>query len=275
MKLKYLGTAAAEGAPAFFCNCDNCKRVALLGGKNIRTRSQAIIDGDLLIDYPSDTYWHFIDNNIDMLGIKNLLITHTHDDHIYAPDLQYTRTGFSKPPVDWHGVTVWGSKDLIPLINSYVKNSNGFFRYSEIVAFNTYTVGDYNVTPLKAYHGTENPFIYIVEKQGKSILYAHDTGEFPKETLEYLEKSNIKLNAVSLDCTFSNYEGFDTYGHQGIGVNKLTRKQLIEIGVADQNTKFILNHFSHNRKGVVYEDFLPIAQKAGFLVSYDGMEVEI
>ena len=26
MKLKYLGTAAAEGYPAMFCNCENCKK---------------------------------------------------------------------------------------------------------------------------------------------------------------------------------------------------------------------------------------------------------
>ena len=44
MKIKYLGTAAAEGIPAIFCECANCKRPRMLGGKNIRTRSQAIID---------------------------------------------------------------------------------------------------------------------------------------------------------------------------------------------------------------------------------------
>ena len=275
MKLKYLGTAAAEAIPALYCGCDSCKRAAEIGGKNIRTRSQAIIDGDLLLDYPPDTYWHFIANNIDMLGIKNLIITHTHEDHFYNLDLQFTKTGFSKPPVDWHGFTVWGSSDLKPYLSNFVKCSNGFLRYNEMQAFNTYEVGDYKVTPLKAFHGTDNPFIYIIEKQGKSILYAHDTGEFTKETWDYLEKCKIKLNAVSLDCCFANYDGLDTGGHQGIYGNKLTRKQLIEIGVADETTKFIANHFSHNGKDVVYEDFLPIAQKAGFLVSYDGMEVEI
>ena len=44
MKLKYLGTAAAEGVPALFCTCEVCRKSMELGGKNIRTRSQAIID---------------------------------------------------------------------------------------------------------------------------------------------------------------------------------------------------------------------------------------
>ena len=54
MHFQYLGTAAAEGWPAVFCNCPLCKRAALLGGRNIRTRSQALINKDLLIDLPPD-----------------------------------------------------------------------------------------------------------------------------------------------------------------------------------------------------------------------------
>ena len=44
MKLQYLGTAAAEGIPAVFCECENCIKSKENGGRNIRTRSQALID---------------------------------------------------------------------------------------------------------------------------------------------------------------------------------------------------------------------------------------
>ena len=50
MKLTYLGTAAAEGWPAAFCNCDGCRAARRLGGRNIRTRSQALVDDALLLD---------------------------------------------------------------------------------------------------------------------------------------------------------------------------------------------------------------------------------
>ena len=33
MKLQYLGTAAAEGWPALFCNCSACIKAKELGGK--------------------------------------------------------------------------------------------------------------------------------------------------------------------------------------------------------------------------------------------------
>ena len=63
MKLTYLGTGAAEGWPALFCNCKNCQEAARLGGRNIRTRSQSLINTDLLIDLPPDTYLHKLAHN--------------------------------------------------------------------------------------------------------------------------------------------------------------------------------------------------------------------
>ena len=55
MKIRYLGTAAAEGWPALFCSCPICTHARTQGGKNLRTRTQAILDGELLIDFPPDT----------------------------------------------------------------------------------------------------------------------------------------------------------------------------------------------------------------------------
>ena len=50
MKFTYLGTSSCEGIPALFCNCPRCEGARRLGGKNIRTRTQALINEDLLID---------------------------------------------------------------------------------------------------------------------------------------------------------------------------------------------------------------------------------
>ena len=49
MKITFLGTAAAEGIPALFCNCQCCTEARRRGGKNLRTRSQSLINDDLLI----------------------------------------------------------------------------------------------------------------------------------------------------------------------------------------------------------------------------------
>lgn len=49
MNITHLGTAAAERIPGLFCRCDLCRFAREQGGREIRTQSQAIIDGRLLI----------------------------------------------------------------------------------------------------------------------------------------------------------------------------------------------------------------------------------
>lgn len=87
MKFRYLGTAAAEGWPAVFCNCDHCHRAKKAGGRNIRTRSQALINDDLLIDFPSDSYHHALHCGLDFSACRYLLVTHSHTDHFSPTDL--------------------------------------------------------------------------------------------------------------------------------------------------------------------------------------------
>ena len=52
MKLKYYGTGSCEGIPALFCKCDNCMRIRKVGGKSVRSRNQACVDGKILLDFP-------------------------------------------------------------------------------------------------------------------------------------------------------------------------------------------------------------------------------
>ena len=47
MEIQYLGTAAAEGLPALFCECETCRKARDAGGKEIRTRTQAVVDGEI------------------------------------------------------------------------------------------------------------------------------------------------------------------------------------------------------------------------------------
>ena len=64
MRIQYWGTAAAEAYPAMFCTCEACRRAREQGGKNIRTRTSALIDQSVMIDFSPDTnYNRFIKAN--------------------------------------------------------------------------------------------------------------------------------------------------------------------------------------------------------------------
>jgi ribonuclease BN (tRNA processing enzyme) len=97
MKLTYLGTAAAEGWPALFCRCEYCKKALERGGKNLRTRSQAMVNDDLLIDFPADSFSHMQQNGLNFSAVKTLLITHSHMDHFSPTDLHLRSTSLQPP----------------------------------------------------------------------------------------------------------------------------------------------------------------------------------
>lgn len=274
MKFQFLGTAAAEGIPALWCDCEVCRRSRAAGGRAFRTRSQAIIDNQLLIDFPADTYAHFLKNNLDLIDVKNVLITHSHSDHLYATDISMLAPGFACVPEGYH-LNFYGSDKVGELVKPKVERIPKLASFTEVKAFEPLEVGGYEVTPLKAIHDTNaGPLFYMISDGKKTVLYAHDTHYFCDEVWDYFTKVQPKFDLVSLDCT--NVLSPMTYiGHMSFTENKQVRDEFIAKGYATDSTVFVSNHFSHNGKGAFYDDFVVTAAKDGFLVSYDGMIIEI
>lgn len=266
MKLKYLGTAGSEGVPSMFCDCENCSAARALGGRNIRTRSQAIIDERILIDFPCDTFHHILKNNINIKRVEACLITHIHPDHLYPMDMR---------PDKHYGKAfkIFGSADVRDSLSEIPEHYHKYLDFNEIKPFEPFCVDEYTVTALKANHRTDNPYIYSLSNGKVSILYAHDSGPFPEETWEYLENLGVCFNLISLDCHWGDDKDKTQGGHGCLGVAQKMRERLICSNLANNSTIFVLNHFSHKGKNSVYDKFCVFAQKAGFTVAYDSMEV--
>ena len=280
MRIRFLGTAAAEGVPGLGCTCEVCKRARAEKGHNIRTRHQSIIDGELLIDLPPDTFSHFIDNDIYLDRIRNLIVTHVHGDHFRTNEISMFRRGYNHVDEDWQGLTVWGSKDVADAMQTMLsdksKNYLDKLDYEEMQPYKTYAIGNYTVTPLKAHHGTENPFNYIISGDGKSILYLHDTGWPLDETLSFLGTVNKVFDLVTYDCTMGNTKGVTKgFCHMGLEMNVELRKWLEDAGKTDGHTVHVVNHFTHNAKNAGHDDMTRDAAALGFIATYDGMEIEI
>ena len=174
MKITYLGTAAAEGFPAVFCNCQYCREAKRLGGKNIRTRSQAIINDDLLIDLPADTYSHFLNNKIDGDKIKYLLITHSHSDHFYERELTMRQNPFSHN-MRSSTLKMYCGKGAASIMEKMDKTEISTVDFKFLSPFDTVAAENYTITALPARHYEgDGALFYIIEAE-KTILYAHDT----------------------------------------------------------------------------------------------------
>ena len=276
MKFQYLGTAAAEGIPALFCQCDTCRRARRLGGRNIRTRSQALVDGRLLLDLCPDTNMHALQNGLELGGIHSCFITHVHGDHLITKELSNRRVSFAYMDDEEIPLTVYGSAETGECLQADEEGRvlrDGRVMFREVKAFQPLVVEGYDIIPLKAAHGTKMPLIYAIGKEGKWLLYAHDTDRFDEETWAYLKESGICFDFVSLDCT-AGKEHIDYFGHMNLERAKQVRARMREEGMADADTRFCINHFSHNGQ-LTYDDTVDPAVCDGFEVSYDGMVVEI
>jgi len=272
MKIQFLGTAAAEGMPAVFCNCDICQKARILGGKNIRTRSQSLINNELLIDLPADTYHHFLTNNIESHKIKYLFVTHSHQDHFYPDELNMRQDGFS------HKMQVPRLKVFLNE-GSYNKSfenlkETGNVEINLIKHYQTVELDEYKVTALPArHHDIDNANIYIIEGE-KTILYAHDTGYFYDEVLEFIKEKNYKFDLVTYDCCNVDLPIADTDRHMGLPNIRRLIFSLEKCGAIDKSTVNVINHFSHNANPL--QDVLEEKVKDdGFLVAFDGFEIEI
>lgn len=272
MKIKYLGTAAYEGVPAMFCQCRVCKKAQALGGRNLRSRSQALINGELLIEFNADTVWHWQKYGFDWERICGILVTHSHCDHLYPDDIEIAAEGYSHAH---RKLNFYSAKSGYDKIRAVTDKTNGGAEVALVEAGVRFSVGGrYSVLPLWANHDqSASPVFYSVACGGKKLLYAHDTGVFPERSWELLKQEG-RFDLVSLDCTGCLALGGDWVdGHMSFGTNVKTVERMRKEGMIDGNTVVVLNHFSHNG-GQVYDEMLEEAEKHRFVVSYDGLEIE-
>lgn len=270
MKLKYYGTSAAEGWPGLFCRCDACCRARALGGKNLRTRAQATVDDALLLDFGPDTNLHIVRDGLPLHEMHACLMTHTHEDHLQPMELLW------RTPPYAHEVrgdfTLYGNEEMMRILENLHKTYGkqvASIQGRQMADFAPASVEDYVITAMPACHDRrQRCLIYIVERDGKRLLYAHDTGIFSDRVWEYI--AGMQFDCVSLDCTM----GLASEGSNHMGIPDIlrVRDKMAQKNCIGEHTVMIASHFSHNTART-HEELEAILRPEGFLTAYDGMEV--
>lgn len=278
MKIRFLGTGAAEGWPGMYCNCENCKRARTAGGKNIRTRSQTLINQNLLIDYPADTYMHVVQNNLDLSAVRYCLITHSHLDHFVPGEMVYHNTWAFAHGMTERKMDVYGNERVSELWknfrNSYpYENPNMKITFHTVRAFETFQMGQYEVTPLPAVHAPqEQAFVYLIREGVHTLLYFLDTAYPQEKVLKWLCDKQIKADMIVYDCTMGISPVCAT--HMNLEDNIRLHRCFLENGIASERTVAVINHFSHNGK-LIYDEMVSEAAKSGLITAWDGMQTEL
>ncbi|MGN1235645.1 MAG: MBL fold metallo-hydrolase, partial [Christensenellaceae bacterium] len=282
MKLTYLGTGAAEGVPAVFCNCATCKEVRRRGGREIRTRSQVLIDDTLSIDFPPDAYYHSLRDGADLSGISSLVVTHSHMDHFYAHDFVLRGYKYAQNMTS-ETLSIFGNEEVGRVFAECTRREMKEdvarrIRFTQVRPYEPFWTEGVRFLPLPARHSRqEQALLYLIEKDGKKVLYLNDTGRLFDEVYPHLE--GVQADLVSFDCTFvhqtrgSFYAGAEVR-HMGIGDNMAVKAELERVGAVRKDTKYVLTHFSHNQ-APLSENLARIEEEYGVIAAYDGMTIEV
>lgn len=272
MKVTLLGTSAAEGWPGLFCRCEACGKARKLRGRNIRTRSSALVDGVLKIDFPPDTLHHVIEYDIDLRCLKALLFTHAHDDHFSWPELQYRGEHFVPQPIP-DKLPVYGPSDVIQGIEMRLNLDLVPITLHTLCAWNTAQIAGYRITPILAQHDPEQTcFNYIItDEEGATVLYATDTGWYEPPTWRFLQ--SVSLDAVVVECSKGPIEG-GYMAHMCIPEVVRMRQKLIEMRTLQAGAPFVTTHFSH-LGGLMHRELEERLNPEQIQVGYDGMNITV
>lgn len=277
MKLKYLGTGAAEGMPATFCDCPVCRRSRQEGGRSLRMRSCTLLGGELLIDLSPDIHAQSLRFRLELAKVKNIVFTHAHPDHEDAYALQMRGTAScSVLPQAGQVLDLYGErwvKARFERVLGEERVEAARFRFHEVKPFEPFRAGGYTFYPLAANHrpaAVEECLIYAISDGQTAILYANDTGELSEANDAYLAAQGLTFSVVSMDCARGLLPGD---GHMGFAECLALRERLKARGLVTKDTRYLLNHLSH-MNDMTHSEWEAFAAPHGFEVAYDGLEVE-
>lgn len=286
MRLTFLGTSAGESYPGLWCDCPHCTYARTHGGRNLRANSCAVLDDTLLLDMGSGCFNTAARQQISLSQVRVVLVTHPHEDHFYPKHLQWRhgadenmhlpfaeqmhRGGPRFTPVP--PLTLYGNAYTEKALYAWQENiDNLHMRFVRIEEGKPFTDSGYTVTPVRGNHWQKGfAHSYIVEKDGRTMLYALDTGSYDEDMQGILKKHTFNL--IVMEGT----GGLNTCGdgHMCLAKNVDMLDFFVKNGCYAPDGRFVLTHMSPHWTPP-HDIYETIAEKEGMIVAYDGMEIEV
>ncbi len=273
MKLTILGSAAAEGIPALFCDCEVCRRARQRGGREVRRRTGYLWDDDILIDLGPDLFFAQISFELDYARLRHLLITHSHPDHFHPQSLRFRRVGFSVlPEACW--LTVHCNAQVEEQFRQTCPGepSEYFLNFERAVVGQEIELDSgRSAVPVAAAHDEREECLnYILKADQKTILIGNDTGWWEEATWELLAEH--RFDVAIIDCTYGRRD--DRRSHLGMPGLIAARDRLQKLGALNEDSLVIANHFTHNGQ-INHAELVEVLGPEGIEVGYDGMQIEM
>lgn len=268
MTIRLLGTGAADGIPSLFGTDEVSAYARLHRGKDIRTRTCALVDDELMIDLGPDTNAQCQRDGIDSGLWSGVIFTHSDDDHVQVNELQYGLFPFTS--AEYLPFTIYGNRQVLDRIERRYPDWPMELVFSQ--SYHPFQHGKYRITPIRARHiETEDCQNLLIQADGRTIFYASDTGVPFEETFEFLQ--DIRVDTMVIECT----DGFCPQPYDGhldleecVAVVDRLRKQ----GTLGDHSTIVSTHHSVRGKAR-HCDLERVLNPHGISVGYDGMVIQV
>lgn len=242
MRVRLLGTGAADGWPNAWCSCASCSWARETG--TVRCSTSALVDDEVLVDCGPDTPAAASRAGVSLAGVTTLLLTHAHADHVQplallarswaAPTARLTVVG---PPSALAAVRDWiGPHDDVRLVEVGDGDRLELEHHTVAVHAAAHDVG----TDVLA----RDAVIYAVTGQdGARLLHATDTGPLGEQVLAAL--SGTAYDLVLLEETFGTRDDHGT-GHLDLATFPRELARLRSAGVVGERTDVVAVHLGHH-----------------------------
>lgn len=268
MTVRLLGTGAADGIPALFSDTEISRLARINGGKDVRSRSGALIDDILKIDFGPDTLMQTHRDRLDASEWSGIVFTHSHDDHFALAELQYALYPFRD--AEFPNFTIYGNAAICARIGE--RYPDWPFDVVCTESFRPFHHANYEITPIRANHMPEEDAQNLIVSDGiATCLYATDTGYWAEDTWRFL--ANYRLDALIVECTEGIYRT-DYSGHMDIQDAIATVQRLRDMGVLGRDTPTFTTHHSENG-GATHEMLERLLSPQGIRPGWDGIIIEL
>lgn len=274
MRIVFLGTAAAEGIPAPFCECPTCSQARIRRGKDLRMRSAVLIDDELLIDCGPDLVAATQKLGLALNRVETLLITHAHADHWLPSNLYWRAPGFRLTPVPQ--LRVFGPGP----VTGRLRRDPQWLELAEQAAVSLHAVragrswqsGRYRIRAVPAtHHGPLAALLYIVSDGSRKLFYAADSGPLSEPGWRIVAQE-APFDAVLMEETMGRTQ---TWGeHHDLETYLAAHQRFAREGWLNKNAQFVAFHFSHHTHPP-HEELVRYFEPHGVLAAYDGMELAL
>ena len=268
MELLLQGSGSADGIPAMFADSRVSRYARHFGGKDVRSRSAALIDGHLKLDLGPDSFSQAIRDKIEPREWSGIFFTHSHDDHYAYQELQYMLYPFTD--LEFAPLTIYGNQVVLSGISKYYQAWP--FDLVPTKSFESFMHANYKVTPISAYHMLdEDSMNFIFEEDGKSILYGTDTGVWREPTWEFL--GDVSIDLLVLECTEGRVPT-SYHGHMDVLELIATVERLRKIGTLHDESIIVSTHHSHVGD-LTHNELEEILGPHGITVGFDSLSISI